>query len=54
MTDKKVYKCPECGLHYEDEATMMKCDAFCKENSACNLEITKFSVESREMKDRTT
>ena len=45
---EKVYQCPECGLHYEDEKMAKQCEAFCKEHNACSLEITQFSIESRQ------
>lgn len=44
-TNKKQYKCPECGLYYTDKITAKKCEAWCKEYKSCNLEITKLSVE---------
>jgi len=47
MGEKQLYQCPECGLHYEDEETAKQCEAFCKENNACSLEITKMSVEAK-------
>jgi len=45
MTDKVLYQCPECGLHYEDIRIAQQCEAFCKEYNGCSLEITKLSVE---------
>jgi len=48
MDKKKLYQCAECGLHYEDETIAKKCEVFCKENNACNLEITQSSVERNE------
>jgi len=42
---QKTYACPECGFHYRDEATMKKCEAWCKEHGACSAEITAQSVE---------
>lgn len=47
-TEKKVYQCPECGLHYEDEEIARQCEAWCREHKSCNLEITKFAVENKE------
>ncbi len=44
-TEPKLYKCPECGLHYKGKATAKQCEAWCKEHKSCNLEITKFSME---------
>ena len=46
MTAKpKLYQCPECGLHYEDEAIAKQCETFCNAHNGCSLEITKLSVE---------
>ena len=45
MAEAKVFQCPECGLHYEDEAVAKQCEAFCEEHNGCSLEITRFSVE---------
>lgn len=46
---KSTYQCEACGLHYEDEAMMKKCYEFCAEYNACSLEITKYSVETKEV-----
>jgi rubredoxin len=46
----KQYQCPECGLHYEDEAIMKKCAAWCSEYKSCNLEIIRHSVEQSNSK----
>lgn len=46
MSNKEqFYQCPECGLHYRSEETAKKCQAFCKENKACSMEIAKKAVE---------
>ncbi len=42
---RKNYKCEECGLSYEKRARAEKCEAWCKKNKSCNLEITKHSVQ---------
>lgn len=46
MTQKKNFQCPECGLHYADAKTAAECEAFCKANNACSLEISMKSLES--------
>lgn len=38
---KKIYKCPECGLEYEEKSWAEKCEKWCKEHHTCNLEIIK-------------
>lgn len=48
--EKQLYKCPECGLHYEDEEIKNKCAAWCSENKSCNIEIARNSVEVKQKK----
>lgn len=45
-----VYQCPECGLHYQDQAVAKKCEAWCGQYQSCNLEITQLSLEVQEAK----
>ena len=45
--EEKLYKCPECGLHYKDKKQAEKCEAWCKEHHSCNLEITKQAIENK-------
>jgi len=47
---KKIYQCPECGLHYDDEQIAKQCEAWCKEHKSCNLLIEQQSIESRNRK----
>jgi hypothetical protein len=42
----QVFQCPGCGLHYRDQATAQACEEFCLANKACNLNITKHSIEN--------
>lgn len=39
--DKTLYQCEECDFKYADKAYAQKCEAWCKENHSCNLEITE-------------
>lgn len=48
--EPKLYQCPECGLHYKDEAVAKQCEAYCKAHNGCSLEITKLSVERSKTK----
>jgi hypothetical protein len=48
MSHEKSFECPECGLHYNDEATTKQCEDFCKQYQACSIEITKNSIEAKE------
>lgn len=41
----KLFRCPECELHYTDRKTAQECEAWCREHKSCNLEITKRSAE---------
>jgi len=45
--DKKLYQCPECGLHYENEADVKLCEEWRRTHHSCNLEITAKAVENR-------
>ena len=45
MERGESYQCHECGLHYKDPEIANKCEAWCKANNSCNLEITKQSIE---------
>lgn len=45
MSKEKLFQCPECGLHYKDPKPAAECEAFCKANNACSLEISMKSVE---------
>lgn len=47
MNKQEVYRCSECGLHYEDEVVADQCAAWCKERNSCNMDITKLSVERK-------
>ena len=40
-----LYVCEECELKYRDNETAMKCEEWCREHGACNLEIIKHAVE---------
>lgn len=45
---KTQYECEECSLHYTNEDTALRCEAYCREHKACSSEITKEAVEMRE------
>ena len=36
---KTLYICEECGFAYQEEHWAEKCQAWCSEHQACNLEI---------------
>ena len=44
--EKKLYQCPECGLHYEEKEWAEKCEAWCREHHTCNIEITSHAIEN--------
>ncbi len=48
----QLYQCPECGLHYTDQATAQRCEAWCREHKSCNLEIIKDAVENKAQRDQ--
>lgn len=35
-----IYQCPECRLKYKEKEWADKCEAWCRDNHSCNLEIT--------------
>lgn len=41
---KPVYQCEACGYAYEDKTWADKCQQYCEEHQACNLEITAHAV----------
>lgn len=47
--EKDFYQCKECGLHYEKEGLAKACYEFCSKHKACSLEITKQSVEQKQL-----
>jgi len=45
--EAKLYKCPECGLEYQEKAWAEKCRNWCKEHKSCNLEITEHALKDK-------
>ncbi len=45
MSEKQVFQCPVCGLHYRDEETAIECEKYCRANGACSLVIAKHAIE---------
>jgi predicted RNA-binding Zn-ribbon protein involved in translation (DUF1610 family) len=41
---KNLYQCEECGFRYEKKQWAEKCEAWCKEHSSCNIEITSHGL----------
>lgn len=44
--ERELYKCPECGLEYKEKEWAEKCEAWCRKNKNCNLEITKHAIKN--------
>ena len=44
---KLLYKCPECGFEYEEKEWAKKCEAWCREDHTCNLEIIKHAIKKQ-------
>ncbi|MEK6827792.1 MAG: hypothetical protein AABX78_00425 [Nanoarchaeota archaeon] len=42
----KYYVCEECNFAYNDKATAMKCEDWCKKFHSCNVEITKHAIRA--------
>ncbi len=51
MASKKIvngrayYTCSECSFAYESKKLADKCEAWCRANNSCNLEITAKAVK---------
>jgi len=41
-----LHRCPVCELHYKNEETARRCEAWCREHKSCNLEIIADAVEN--------
>jgi len=44
QNNKELYQCEICGYLYEEKEWAEKCEAWCKENNSCNLEITAHGI----------
>jgi len=42
--NNKYYQCEACGLKYEEKDWAEKCEAWCRKNKSCNLEIIKHAI----------
>jgi len=49
VSDKSVYQCQVCKLHYESKELAQQCEAFCSANTACSFEISQHSVEYQQL-----
>ncbi|MBI5224400.1 hypothetical protein HY989_00865 [Candidatus Micrarchaeota archaeon] len=45
----KNYECEDCKLLYVDKAWAQKCEEFCIRHKACNLAITKHSINLKKL-----
>ncbi len=49
MSDAGIrFRCPACGLNYEDQAMAEACNDFCTSHKACSIEITKHAIENHQ------
>lgn len=46
--DKQLFRCEECDMIYETQELAERCEKFCRENKACNIEVTKHAVGNSE------
>jgi len=42
---ERLFKCPECGLKYQEKDWAEKCEQWCQGHKSCNLEIAKHAVK---------
>ena len=47
---KVYYKCEECDMYYETFELAERCEKYCSERHACNMELIKYAVEINEDK----
>ena len=45
INGKECYQCSECLLYYLNKKTAEQCEAWCKTNKSCNLQITKYAIK---------
>ena len=54
INNKTYYQCEICKFYYKEKKWAEKCEEFCKEHKACDVEIAKHAVnpegESKEEK----
>lgn len=43
---KEFFQCEECNFIYKEKKWAEKCEAWCKKNKSCNIEITKYAVKA--------
>ncbi|MBI2851726.1 MAG: hypothetical protein HYX84_01295 [Chloroflexi bacterium] len=41
---RTLFQCEACGFAYEEKAWAEKCQQYCEEHQACNIEITQHAV----------
>ncbi|GIU70398.1 MAG: hypothetical protein KatS3mg002_1634 [Candidatus Woesearchaeota archaeon] len=41
-----LYQCEECFLFYDSKEIAKKCENFCKNNHACNIDIIKHAIKN--------
>jgi hypothetical protein len=46
MNQDDIFQCSECGMHYREKLWVEACEAFCKRNQACSLDIAQHAVEN--------
>ena len=44
---KSFYQCGECGFKYDSKEWAEKCEAWCKANHTCNIEIISHAVSDK-------
>ena len=40
-----IYVCSECKMKYYDEETAKRCQAWCRKNKSCNLDIIRYAIK---------
>jgi len=42
---KDIYQYDICKMHFKDKHWAEKCEAWCKNNNSCNLEVIKHAID---------
>jgi hypothetical protein len=52
LQKKECYRCEECGFYYREKEWAEKCEAWCGQHHACNLEITAHAISEKTKEDK--
>ena len=47
-----LYQCPICQLHFTEESLKEQCEAWCRTQESCHLQIARQSVEAKAAREQ--